>query len=104
MINAQSLNCVFRHQLAQELMSGGKYMRILHAQADQVVDVKEAPVIDFFSGNPPVGETVHLGFQQAMQAIEAARAFRGPVALLNGFFGQLPYFRYFMDQPVQRVT
>ena len=45
---------------------------VLHAQADQVIDIEEAAVIDLLTGHAPVGQAIHLQFEQQMQQIEAA--------------------------------
>ena len=37
---------------------------ILHAQADQLVDVEEAPPVDAIARGPPPGEPVWLGLEQ----------------------------------------
>src|SRR6202030_1872902 len=47
-----------------------------HAQAGQLVDVEETPVIDFFRSNAPIGDPVGLHFEQLVQARETQRVTR----------------------------
>ena len=47
-------------------------LRIFHAQPDQVVDVEEAAVVDFFGGSAPGGQAIRLCIQQEMQTVETA--------------------------------
>ena len=41
-------------------MSSGKNLRMLHAQADQIVYIEETPIVDFLAGNTPVREAIDL--------------------------------------------
>ena len=50
------------------------------AQADQIADLKEAPVVDFMPRGAPVGETIGLVLKQLMQGVETVRR-AGPAVL-----------------------
>ena len=56
MIDAQSGDKTFRQKRADKLVRLRKHPRILHAQANQVIDVKKSAVIDFLSRHPPEGK------------------------------------------------
>ncbi len=49
----------------------GEDLGILHAQADQVVHIEEAAVVDLLGGGAPGGQPVGLRVQQQVQAVEA---------------------------------
>ena len=46
--------------------------RLLHAQADQLVDVEEAPPVDAVAGAAPPGEAIVLAFQHVARRTRAA--------------------------------
>ena len=52
---------------------------VLGADGRQLVDVEEAPVVDLFPRHPPVGESVHLVVDEAVQEIEAPRVAGGAI-------------------------
>ncbi len=64
---------------------------IFHANGRQIVDVEEAPVIDFINRNAPEAEPVGFAFEQPFQAVEATRIPSPAVdvseRLLDGFPG-----------------
>ena len=76
-VDAQPGHLLLRQQLADQAVRLGKDLRRLHAQADQVVHVEEAAVVDLLRRSAPVGQPVWLHVQELMQRIEAVRiAFR----------------------------
>src|ERR1700730_17360391 len=54
-----------------------------HAQAGQLVDVEETPVIDLFRSNAPIRDPVGLHFEQLVQARETQRVTRLTTELLQ---------------------
>src|SRR6202030_645622 len=54
-----------------------------HAQAGQLVDVEETPVIDLFRSNTPIGDPVGLHFEQLVQARETQGVTRLTTELLQ---------------------
>ncbi len=76
MIDAQTIHLASIDQIEYQAVRGIKYLRIFHAQAGQVVDVKKSPVIDFIARDPPVGQSEGLRFKQFMQHVKTCRRFR----------------------------
>ena len=71
MIDAQSRDEAFAQELADELVGLREDQRIFHAQANQVVDIEEAAIVDFLSRHAPERQPVRLRLQQAMKRVEA---------------------------------
>jgi hypothetical protein len=46
---------------------------LLHANGRQLIDVKKTAVINFFSGNPLIRQSIGLMTDQMVENIEAAR-------------------------------
>src|SRR5579872_1108018 len=76
MVDANSGDHVLRQQPAQRLMRSGKHVRILHAQAYQIVHIEEAAIVDLFSRDSPVRQAIDLQLEEKMEKIEAARISR----------------------------
>src|SRR6185437_10935467 len=99
MINAHALDQIFRQQLPQQLVRGGKHARVLHAQPDQIIDVKEPPVINFLAGDPPVRQAINLLLQQPVQIIKAARIAWHSVMKLQSSFREPARITRLLDEP-----
>ena len=54
-------------------MDLGEDLGIFHPDGGKIVDVEEAAVVDLVHGYTPEAQAIRLVFQQAFQAIEAAR-------------------------------
>ena len=65
-------------------MRGRKDDRIFDSQTRQLVDVEEAPVVDFIDGRAPIGQPIGLDFEQPVQSIETGTIPRRPVECLEG--------------------
>ncbi len=52
-------------------MGLGEDRGVFHAQANQVVHVEEAAVVDLLRGSAPRGQPIRLRIQQQVQAVEA---------------------------------
>ena len=106
MIDAQPFHQALRQPAPQQLVGLGKNAGVFHAQAHQVIDVEEAPVIDFLRRNAPVRQPVWLRLQYAVQRIKGAALAGIAVHLaqralhnsrhLHGMLGQ---FRQSSSQP-----
>src|SRR5262249_51338189 len=72
-----------------QLVSGGEECRLLHAHADQIIDIEKAPVIDLIRCSSPMGQTIGKRLQQIVKTIETARLARlavdGPERIVNVF-------------------
>src|SRR6185437_1317015 len=55
-IDTNARNHSLGQQAAQHAMCSSEDARVFHAQADQVVNIEEAAVVDLLSGNSPMGE------------------------------------------------
>ena len=55
-------------------MSRLENFRELYANSGQLVDVKKPAVINFFSGHPPIGQSIGLMIHQVVEDIEGARS------------------------------
>ena len=51
----------------------GEHLRLLHAQADQVVDREEAAIVELFLGGSPVRKTVMLTLQHVVERVGIMR-------------------------------
>ena len=51
-------------------------LRQFHPDGGEIVDVEEAPVVDFLRRDPPEGEAIGLIVQQRIERIETARIAR----------------------------
>ncbi len=76
MIDAQSRGGAPLHELEGEAVDLVEDRRIFHAQRGELVDVEEAPVVDFLGRDAPVRKAVRLLVQQPVERIEAARLVR----------------------------
>src|SRR6185437_10992168 len=92
-IDTNTRNHSLGQQAAEHAMSSSEDARVFHAQADQIVDIEEAAVIDLFAGNAPVRKPVHLEFQQQMQKVEAMRLVGVSVDVLKSALQQLLHWR-----------
>src|SRR5690242_7612588 len=63
-VDAHPGNHSLGKQSAQHAMRRRKDARILHAQANQVVDIEETAVVDLFARNSPVREAVYLEIEE----------------------------------------
>src|SRR5690348_7870321 len=70
-------------------MSSGEDLRVLHAQANQVVNVEEAAIVDLFAGDAPVSEPIHLKLKQKVEQVEAAWITRCAVDVMESAIEQL---------------
>ena len=62
MIQAYALDLVLGDQVEHEGVGDLEQLRPLHAQAGQVVDVKEPPIVDLRRCHPPIGNPIGLAF------------------------------------------
>ncbi len=72
MVDAQPVQASFVDQLEDQPVDRLEDLRHLDADAGEIVDLEEAPVVDLFGGDAPKGEAVGLGFEQLVQASKAA--------------------------------
>ncbi len=95
MIDAQSGDPAIPGHSELQAVACLEDLGILHPQADEVIDAEEAPVVDHFQGHPPVGQSVGLGIQQAVQEVEAGRVPRPAVkdgeVVIKKFFDDLVF-------------
>ncbi len=80
-IDAHGRDQAIAEESPDELVRLGKDPRVLHAQAHQVVDVEESPVVDLLRGDAPERQPVSLRFQQTVQPVETAGVTRLAVQL-----------------------
>ena len=64
MVEAQALQRVLRDQARHQRMEHGG---ILDADAGEVADIEEAPIVHRREGDAPIGEAVMLALEQAVQ-------------------------------------
>ena len=69
-VEAHALDLALGDQAQQQAVGGLEHLGPLHAQASQLVDVEEAPVVDLRARDPPVGEAIGLVLQQRMERLE----------------------------------
>ena len=67
MVEPQALQRVGRDQSCHQRVDRLERRGMLDAQAGEVVDVEKAPVVDRRERDAPIGETVMLPFEQAVQ-------------------------------------
>ena len=68
MVDAQALNALVGDHREDQLVRACEYLRVFDAQAGEVVDVEEAPVVDLVRGDAPVCEPVVLRGDQRIEA------------------------------------
>jgi len=56
-----------------------EHRRHFHPDRRQLVDVEEAPIVDFLSGYPPVRKAIGLVVEQRVEGVEAARIPRNAI-------------------------
>ena len=66
MVDAQAIDDALGMQAQRQGMDGLEGLRLLHAQADQLVDVEEAPPVDAVAGAAPPGEPPVLALEAAV--------------------------------------
>ena len=66
-VEAQALQFAGLDQPRHQRMDGAEGGRVLDAQAGEIVDVEEAPVVHRREGDAPIGQPIVLAFEQAMQ-------------------------------------
>ena len=59
------------HQRAKQPVGRFEDLRLLHPQANQLVDIEEPAIVDFVDGRSPIGEAVRLMLEQGVQPVEA---------------------------------
>ena len=52
-------------------MGGVEYRSLLHTQSSEVIDVKEATIVDRFRSGTPPTQAIRLDCQQRVEAAEA---------------------------------
>ena len=72
-VDAQPGHPTGREQLPDQAVGSGEDLGILHAQANQVIHIEEAPVVDLLGRGPPGCQPVGLRVEQKVQAVEAVR-------------------------------
>ena len=72
MVDAQAVDQTLGMKAERQGVHGFEDFRLLHAQADQLVDVEEAPPVDAVAGGAPPGEAIVLAFQHVAQRTRAA--------------------------------
>ena len=72
-IDAQPVDLAGRGELEEELVRRVEHRLFLHPERGEVVDVKEAAVVDLVGGDAPEREPVRLRFEQLVQALERVR-------------------------------
>ena len=74
-----------------EAVRFGKDVRVLHADGGQLIDVEEAPVVDFLAGDAPEGDPVGLLAQQPVEEIERAGIVRPAVEAADVLLDEGPH-------------
>ena len=72
MVDAQAVDQALGMKAERQGVHGLEDLRLLHAQADQLVDVEEAPPVDAVAGAAPPGEAIVLVFQHVAERTRAA--------------------------------
>src|SRR5579864_4451484 len=85
MIDSYPRDEALAQQPADELVGLREDQRIFHAQADQIIDIEEAAIVDLLSRHAPEGQPVHLRLQQAVQSVEALAVARRSIQHAQGF-------------------
>src|SRR6516162_9346162 len=70
-----------------------KHFRPLHADGGQFIDIKKAPIIDFFGCNPPIGESIGLRLDELVQLVETVGVTRSPIESSNRLIDGRSYMR-----------
>ena len=73
MVDAQAVDDALGVQAERQGMDGLEGLGLLHAQADQLVDVEEAPPVDAIAGAAPPGEPPVLALEAAVDGGQAMR-------------------------------
>ena len=68
-----SLLVLTNHKRGRFLRQGFEDRRVFHPQGRELVDIEEAPIIDFLGRDTPVGEPIGLLIEQSIEIVEAAR-------------------------------
>ena len=86
-VDAQAIDQPFGHQFQQVGVAGLEDVGAFGAQADQFVDVEEAPPVDVVRRHAPVGQAIVLLFDEPVQAVPVG-AVGGQQALQPATVGQ----------------
>src|SRR5579863_3124785 len=78
-VHAKAIDLVFGNQSKDKSMSGREDLRVLHSDGNQIVQPKEAAVIDFPRRRAPMGQTEVLSDQKSIQRFERLRISRHAV-------------------------
>ena len=84
-----------------KLMRGVEDLGQFHANGGEVVDIEEAPVVDFLRGHAPEGEAIGLIVQQFVERIEAAPVAGRAVDLRERGLDSLLHLRRFLATPLE---
>src|SRR5713226_589971 len=79
-------------------MNHCEYLRALHPDRSQIVDVEKTAVINFVGRNPPKTQAVGLVVQKLLQRIEAVRISLATVDDSQYFLQTGPYHITVLDQ------
>jgi hypothetical protein len=90
MVNAQPAHIASRQKIKDQIVCRFEDFGNLHANGSQMIDIKEATVVDFFGSGAPVAETVHMRVEQSMQGVEAGRISRFTFECPHGTLNPLP--------------
>ena len=66
-VEAQALQVAGGDQARHQRMNGAEGRRVFHAQAGEIVDVEEAPVVHRRHRHAPIGDAVMLALEQPVQ-------------------------------------
>ena len=75
-VDAQPVDLAGRRELKHEAVRRLENVLVLHAQRGEIVDVEEAPVVDFVGCHTPRREPISLPLEERVKALEA-RAISG---------------------------
>jgi len=72
-VDPQAVDHAALDQLEDEPVRAVEHCGLVHPQRCKVVDVEEAPVVDFIDRHAPVRQSIRLCIQQGIERVEAAR-------------------------------
>ncbi len=78
-VESDALHAAFPDHATEQAVCGVEERAVLHANAGELVDVEEAPVVDLVGADPPEGQPVVLALEQRVQRPEALRIAGGAV-------------------------
>ena len=81
MIHAKTGNLTEPDEIEHQRVDRCEYLRILHADCGQIVDVKKTAIINFVGGHAPEAQAICLLPEKALQPIKAPRIALFPVDL-----------------------